>query len=105
VADFLGANEQLDDLAQPTVLPIGTVPAEIALRIAAGDLLVHAWDLAQATGQPFEPPADFVAAADGFYRLAITDDMREGGFFGAEVEVADDAAAMDKLLAFAGRQP
>jgi uncharacterized protein (TIGR03086 family) len=81
------------------------VPAEIALRIAAGDLLVHAWDLAQATGQPFEPPAEFVAAADGFYRLAINDDLREGGFFGAEVDVADDAAPMDRLLAFAGRQP
>jgi uncharacterized protein (TIGR03086 family) len=92
-------------LEQPVELPIGTVPAEVALRIAAGDLLVHAWDLSQATGQPFDPPADFVAEADAFYRMAITADLRDGDVFADEIEVDPGASALEKLVAFAGRRP
>jgi uncharacterized protein (TIGR03086 family) len=86
-------------------LPFGTMPADVALRIAAADLLVHSWDLAKATGQTFDPPADFIGSVDPFYHQFLQPEVRAMGIFAAEVEVPDDASALDRLIAFAGRQP
>jgi uncharacterized protein (TIGR03086 family) len=105
IADFRDAIAQLDSLERPAVLPIGTVPAEVALRIAAGDLVVHSWDLATATGQTFEPADELVGEIDGFYRVAISDELRDGDTFGAEIELPADAGRLDRLVAFSGRQP
>lgn len=105
IADFRSALSGLDSMERPAVLPIGTVPAEVALRIAAGDLLVHGWDLAQSTGQAFTPPDAIVNEVEGFYRMAITPELRVPGAFGAEVEVSASAPPLERLVAFAGRQP
>ncbi len=86
-------------------LPFGAVPAPAALAIAFGDLLVHTWDIAQGTGNPAAIPAGLIDKAYGFYQQALTDDLRVPGVFGPTVEVAADAPAIDKLVAFAGRQP
>lgn len=101
---FSAALAGTDDLDKPVSLPFGTLPAVAALQLAAGDLLVHSWDLAQATGQSFDPPTDFVEASYGFFRVAVTDDLRAAGLFGPAYEVADDAAALTKLLAHSGRR-
>jgi uncharacterized protein (TIGR03086 family) len=105
IADFQDAVGHLDSLEKPAQLPFGTVPAEIALRIAAGDLLVHGWDLSQATGQGFAPPEEVVGEIEGFYRIAIGPELRAGGSFGEPVEIDADAVALDRLVAFAGRRP
>jgi uncharacterized protein (TIGR03086 family) len=105
IADFRDAVAGLGSLEQPAVLPIGTVPAEVALRIAAGDLVVHGWDLAAATGQAFDPTDELVAEIDGFYRVAIGDELRDGDTFASEIELPADARPLDRLVAFAGRQP
>ena len=105
IADFQDAVSHLDSLEKPAQLPFGTVPADVALRIAAGDLLVHGWDLSQATGQGFQPPEDVVGEIEGFYRVAIGPELRASGSFGEPVEVAPDAAPLERLVAFAGRQP
>ena len=42
---------------------------------------------------------------DGFYRVAISDELRDGDTFGSEVELPADARPLDRLVAFAGRQP
>jgi uncharacterized protein (TIGR03086 family) len=105
IADFRDAVANLESLEQPANLPIGTVPAEVALRIAAGDLLVHGWDLSQATGQPFEPSDSIVTEIDAFYRMAVTSDLRDGGMFAAEVPLPADSSPLDRLVAFAGREP
>jgi uncharacterized protein (TIGR03086 family) len=101
---FSAALAGTDDLDKPVSLPFGTLPAVAALQLAAGDLLVHSWDLAQATGQPFDPPADFVEASYGFFQVAVNDDLRAAGLFGPAVEVDSDAAALTKLLAHSGRR-
>lgn len=105
IADFRDAVVQLGSLEQPAVLPIGTVPAEVALRIAAGDLVVHGWDLATATGQTFAPSDELVSDIDGFYRVAISGELRDGDTFASEIELPADAGPLDRLVAFAGRQP
>ncbi|TPW16590.1 MAG: hypothetical protein FD127_12 [Acidimicrobiaceae bacterium] len=102
---FTAALEATDDLDKMVTLPFGTMPAVIALQLAAGDLLVHSWDLSQATGQAFDPPTDFVEASYAFFQVAVTDDLRAAGMFGPAQPVDDDAPPLAKLLAHAGRQP
>ena len=104
INEFSAALADTNDLDQPVALPFGTLPAVAALQLAAGDLLVHSWDLAQATGQPFDPPTEFVEASYGFFRVAVNDDLRAAGLFGPPYEVDSDAAALTKLLAHSGRR-
>ena len=105
IADFRASLSSLTSPEQPATLPFGTVPADIALRIAAGDLVVHGWDLATSTGQPFDPPADVVAEMEAFYRMAITPEFRATGAFGEAVDPPPDATPLERLVAFAGRKP
>ena len=37
--------------------------------------------------------------------MAIGPDLRDGDTFGDEIAIADDAPALDRLVAFAGRRP
>jgi uncharacterized protein (TIGR03086 family) len=71
--------------------------------VALDELVVHAWDLAVATGRSYEPaPAD-VEAATGW--ITSFDPPRDGSLFGPVVPVGDHAAAFDRLLGMAGRDP
>ncbi|HSB86558.1 MAG TPA: TIGR03086 family metal-binding protein, partial [Ilumatobacteraceae bacterium] len=99
------ALEATTDLSTPVTLPFGSMPADVALRIAAADLLVHSWDLAKATGQQFDPSAEFIAEVDPFFHQFLQPEVRAMGIFAAEVEVPADASPLDRLVAFAGRQP
>lgn len=92
------------DLDQAVSLIFGEMPAGVAMQMISADNFVHCWDLANSTGQEFEPSDDLVEAANSFFRGFITDDMRAGGGFGAEIEVSDDAPALDRLLGFCGRK-
>jgi uncharacterized protein (TIGR03086 family) len=68
------------------------------------DLVVHGWELARATGQPYEPEPEAVSRA-----LEFTGQMaemgRQRGAFGPPVAVPDDAPELDRLLGIAGRDP
>ena len=105
IAAFETALAGTDDLSRPVTLPFATIPADVALRIAAADLLVHSWDLATATGQPFEPPVEFVEAVEPFYKEFIAPPLRDGDTFAEAVIVDDRATPIERLVAFAGRQP
>jgi uncharacterized protein (TIGR03086 family) len=69
-----------------------------------GDVLVHTWDLARATGQDEALDADEVA---GMYEgiLPMDEMLRQSGQYGPRVAVSDDADTQTKLLAFVGRTP
>ncbi len=101
---FTAALANTEELDKPVTLPFGTLPTVAALQLAAGDLLVHSWDLAQATGQAFDPPADFVDASYQFFQVAVNDDLRAAGMFGPALDVANEATPFMKLLAHAGRR-
>ena len=100
---FSAALANANDLNAPVSLPFGTLPTVAALQLAAGDLLVHGWDLAQATGQQFDPPAEFVEASYAFFAAAVNDDLRAAGLFGPAIAVAADAPPLTKLLGHSGR--
>jgi len=85
--------------------PWGRSSAEQLLGFLVIEVLVHGWDLAAATGRP--PPSD-TGLAEIVYEWAvrtIDDRARIPGVYGAEVAVAHDAAAIDRLAGFLGRSP
>jgi uncharacterized protein (TIGR03086 family) len=79
------------------------LPAEIAGLVVLDELVVHGWDIAVATGQPYEPSAADIEAASSF--VASFDAPRDGNLFGPMVPVPDSAAPLDRLLGLTGRDP
>jgi uncharacterized protein (TIGR03086 family) len=77
-----------------------TLPADLTAAVVADELVVHGWDLAVATGQPYQPDPELVRAALSFAEQFADLD---NGPFGASRPVADDAAPFDRLLAVTGR--
>jgi uncharacterized protein (TIGR03086 family) len=102
IADFQASADAPGAMDNEVVLPFAALPAQVALDIAKFDLLVHAWDLARATGQAFDPPADVVANARATAET-IVGGLRDGDTFGDEVPAPADASPMDQLAAFSGR--
>lgn len=108
-----GFGPALTDLAtamhEPGVLdrtmqtPFGEMPGTAFARFVVLDGLVHGWDLATATGQPYEPSDALVADVDGFARQTL-DPLRDGDTFAAAVEPPAGATHIERLAAFTGRQ-
>ena len=83
----------------------GEVPALMMARILSLEFLVHAWDYAVAVGHPLEVPADQSDLVLTWARQIITPEGRERAGFDDPVEVAPDASALDRLVAYTGRGP
>ena len=68
------------------------------------DLVVHAWDIARATGASefLVIPGDEIVAATAAI-APLVDLMRQPGGFGPEIDVADDVDPQTRLLAVLGR--
>lgn len=79
------------------------LPGQIGGLIALDELVVHGWDLAISTGQPYDPSVGELEAAASV--VASFDAPRDGNLFGPVVPVADDASPLDKLLGLTGRDP
>ena len=79
------------------------LPGQVGGLIVLDELVVHGWDLAVSTGQPYDPSVGEVDAASSF--VASFDTPRDGNLFGPVVPVADDASPLDKLLGLTGRDP
>jgi uncharacterized protein (TIGR03086 family) len=83
------------------------MPAEAMGMAALDELVLHGWDLARATHQPFNCDPASTAAVLEFTRASAQPEqaaMREG-LFGPVVDVPEDAPAFDRALGFAGRDP
>jgi uncharacterized protein (TIGR03086 family) len=83
--------------------PFGDLPGETFARFVVLDGLVHGWDLATATGQAYDPPADLVAAVEEFAGQALAP-LRDGDTFAAAVEPPAGATPIERLAAFTGRR-
>lgn len=106
------AAEQLDSAVRSGAgersLSLGesAMPGDMALSMILWEYLVHGWDLARATGQPWRPDPQAAAAALDFAPGMLTPDYQgEGKAFGPPVPVPDSAPAMDRLLGLSGRDP
>ncbi len=88
------------------------MPASVAGLVALEELVVHGWDLAAATGQPYEadePSLELVrslvvdfAPADDPQAPEVDDGTLP---FGRPVEVPADAPALHHVLGLTGRDP
>lgn len=108
-------------LEAPVALPWGTFAGRQVVATYTGEITVHTWDLARATGQEPTWDDDVVSAslasiqqmmpAEG--RRQILDAARDAAPpdyawedpFQAAVDVGDDAAPIDRLVAWTGRTP
>jgi uncharacterized protein (TIGR03086 family) len=82
-------------------------PAEIIGLSAADELVVHGWDLARATRQPYQCPPELLQAAHSFLVQFASPDLPAGPevAFGPSRAVPADAPLLDQVLALAGRDP
>ena len=83
--------------------PFGPMPGRTFARLVAFDGLIHGWDLATSTQQPWDPPEVIVAEVDAFARQAIAPEMRDGDTFAQETHAPPDATPLLRLVAFSGR--
>jgi len=79
-------------------------PGEVAGIVALTEVVIHGWDVAAATGQEYEIDP---GTLDGVlpHVTAIAAEGPVEGLFGPAVAVADDAPALDRVIAMSGRDP
>lgn len=80
------------------------LPAPVLGDMITGELAVHGWDLAVATGQRLALPADTLAHLHDAVS-AGAEQAREMGLYGPPVPVPADAPALDRVVAMTGRDP
>jgi uncharacterized protein (TIGR03086 family) len=83
------------------------LPSEVAGIVTFGELSVHGWDLAQATGMAFAPDPDGVGPLFELVRQTFEggNDARRGPAFGPAVPVAETEPIFDQTLGLLGRDP
>ncbi|KAA0099638.1 TIGR03086 family protein [Mycolicibacterium sp. P1-18] len=82
-----------------------TMAAHDLLGVIGLEFVVHGWDFATAVGDTFDVPDEL---ADDILHLAfktVTSQSRRNAGFDEPVPIGADARALDRLLAFTGRDP
>lgn len=79
------------------------MPAAVAGLVTLNELVVHGWDVAVASAQPYEVPTREIEAATSF--VQSFDAPRDGKLFGPIVPVPETAPPLDRLLGLTGRDP
>lgn len=82
-----------------------SMPAEAAGSVVNNELVLHAWDLAAATGQPYAVAGENLEASWEFVSNTPDEPEARAGLFGPRLPIADDAPLLDRTLAYAGRDP
>jgi uncharacterized protein (TIGR03086 family) len=80
------------------------MPAAMVGAMVMGEVLVHGWDLARATGQ--QPSWDADVLEYLHREVEASAEMgRQMGVYGPEVPVPADAPLLDRILGLTGRNP
>ena len=84
-----------------------TLPGDVAGRVALDELVLHGWDIARASGQPFELEQATLRACLEFLSAAYPPDQpdRRVGLFGPAVDVPPDAPLVNRVVGLSGRDP
>jgi uncharacterized protein (TIGR03086 family) len=104
-AALQGALDDPELAAREFDSPAGHLSVEQAIgTLCIGDLLVHTWDLARATG--LDETLDPVEVHELLLGMQAADELlRQSGHYGPKVEVPESADEQTKLIAFTGRRP
>jgi uncharacterized protein (TIGR03086 family) len=83
------------------------MPAPVAALVALDEVMIHGWDLARATGQPFTPDPALLEVLHGFVSefAGPGKEAEREGLFGPEVPVPADAPLLDRVIGITGRDP
>jgi uncharacterized protein (TIGR03086 family) len=81
------------------------LPGAIAGKVAINELIVHGWDLAKSTGQPYTCDPASAQAALEFLSMAAQAPPEQRGPFGPVVDVPSGAQLLDQLIGLSGRDP
>jgi len=105
-ASFLRIRARLADLAARGVLvrtPFAELNAEHIVDMRCTELVVHAWDIARATGQSTDFVPELCERLERVGRANIEGLDRSASPFGGEQAAPPSASAADRLAAFFGR--
>jgi uncharacterized protein (TIGR03086 family) len=83
------------------------LPGEVAGLVALDELVVHGWDVARASGQPYHVDPGSLEAVHGFVAQFSEpgQEAARAGLFGPVVDVPDDAPWLDRVIGLTGRDP
>jgi uncharacterized protein (TIGR03086 family) len=90
-------------LERDVAAPFGQVPGQTFARFVVLDGLVHGWDLATATGQPYAPADALVADVTAFATEALPP-LRDGVTFAEPTDAPPSATPIERLAALTGRR-
>ena len=82
-----------------------SLPSRLALGILSLELVVHGWDFAVALNRPLPVSDAHAAHVLGLARQTLTTESRATAGFDPPVPVPDHAGALERLIAFTGRDP
>jgi uncharacterized protein (TIGR03086 family) len=83
------------------------LPGDVAGLVALDELVIHGWDVARASRQPYDPDPQSLEAVHDFvaqFSEPGQEAAREG-LFGPVVEVAEDAPLLERVIGMTGRDP
>lgn len=103
LADLAVAWRQPDAWTGMTRVGSIDLPGEVAGSVALAEVVIHGWDVARAIGRPYD--CDPATAHACLQHLAQFDASGTEGLFGPAVTVAEDAPALDRIIAMSGRDP
>ncbi len=101
---LLSAFGQPGALDRIVTIPFGTVPGAVALHVRLTELLVHGWDIAQATSQRTDFPEELAEEELAFSKAALEAVPPGRSPFAAPQPVPEGAPALDRLVAVLGRE-
>ncbi|MFJ7995677.1 TIGR03086 family metal-binding protein [Streptomyces sp. NPDC096310] len=78
------------------------LPGAVAGLVALNEVLIHGWDLARSTGQPYAPAEAGLRASYGMLSQA---GPGSSDVFGPPVATAGDAPLLDRVIGLSGRRP
>jgi uncharacterized protein (TIGR03086 family) len=81
------------------------MPAPAMAAVALDELVVHGWDLAVATGQPYSVSDEDAEACTSFAAAVGESPDERAGLYGPRVPVPAGAPVFDRLLGLTGRDP
>jgi uncharacterized protein (TIGR03086 family) len=94
-----------DPMARRGMIKTGGIemPGEVAARVTLEELVIHGWDVARTSGQPYDCDETALEAVVGFFSL-FTQEMRANAY-SAPLAVPDDVRLLDSVVALSGRDP
>ncbi|MGH3674997.1 MAG: TIGR03086 family metal-binding protein [Mycobacterium sp.] len=80
-------------------------PARVMAGVLSVEFLIHAWDYAMAMGRTVDAPDSLADYVMGLAQVIITPEGRTNVGFDDPVDVPAEAGALDRLIAYTGRNP